>query len=156
MSAEPKFAVYSSPIGFLRMEHKDGRLSLLHILESQPDSLGEPDAFMDGVFDQIIEYIRGSRKSFDIELDISSCTDFQRSVLEQLRKIPYGQTRTYKQIATATGNPKASRAVGMANNRNPIHIIIPCHRVIGARGALTGYAAGIDIKEFLLNIERLY
>ena len=81
-------------------------------------------------------------------------TDFQKRVWEALIQIPYGETRTYKEIAAAAGNPKASRAVGMANNRNPIPIIIPCHRVIGTNGSLTGYAGGLKVKEYLLKLER--
>ena len=81
-------------------------------------------------------------------------TDFQLRVWQVLRTIPYGKTWSYKQVATAAGNPNASRAVGMANNRNPIAIIIPCHRVIGANGRLVGYAGGLDVKEKLLEIEQ--
>ncbi|MCC8169988.1 MAG: methylated-DNA--[protein]-cysteine S-methyltransferase, partial [Oscillospiraceae bacterium] len=81
-------------------------------------------------------------------------TDFQRRVWSELLKIPYGETRSYGQIAASIGNPKASRAVGSANNKNPIAIVIPCHRVIGANGSLTGYAGGLDIKSFLLETEK--
>lgn len=147
------FAVYSSPIGYVKIGCRDNKLTLLHILDREPEDLGQANSFTDRVYREIIEYIKGERKVFDIDLDISRCSAFQSRVLRELMKIPYGETRTYKQIAIAVGNAKASRAVGMANNRNPIHIIIPCHRVIGTSGSLTGYAGGLDIKEFLLNLE---
>ena len=81
-------------------------------------------------------------------------TEFQQKVWKALQEIPYGETRTYGEIAAAIGNPKAARAVGMANNKNPIGIIIPCHRVVGANGKLVGYAGGMEKKEFLLELER--
>lgn len=102
---------------------------------------------------QLNEYFQGSRKEFDLSLNPSG-TDFQKKVWKALQAIPYGETRSYKQIAEAVGNPRASRAVGMANHNNPIMCIIPCHRVIGANGKLVGYAGGLDIKEKLLNLEK--
>ena len=94
----------------------------------------------------------GKRKSFDLPLKPEG-TEFQKKVWNALLDIPYGETRSYKDIAVAIGNPKACRAVGMANNRNPISIIIPCHRVIGANGSLVGYGGGLPIKIELLNLE---
>jgi methylated-DNA-[protein]-cysteine S-methyltransferase len=102
---------------------------------------------------QLKEYLEGFRTEFDIKLNPAG-TQFQKKVWEALREIPYGETRSYKQIAEAVGNAKASRAVGMANHNNPIMCIIPCHRVIGANGKLVGYAGGIDIKEHLLKLEK--
>ncbi|KMT21027.1 methylated-DNA--[protein]-cysteine S-methyltransferase [Clostridium cylindrosporum] len=102
--------------------------------------------------EQLKEYFDGKRKTFDLPL-IPQGTDFQQSVWRSLQEIPYGKTCTYKEVAICVGNEKASRAVGMANNRNPIPIFIPCHRVIGASGKLVGYAGGIGIKEKLLEIE---
>ncbi|MCI8403563.1 MAG: methylated-DNA--[protein]-cysteine S-methyltransferase [Clostridia bacterium] len=102
---------------------------------------------------QLKEYFCGQRREFDVPLSISG-TDFQKSVWNALMRIPYGETRSYKYIAADVGNPKASRAVGMANNRNKIIIIIPCHRVIGADGSLVGYGGGLDIKKRLLDIEK--
>jgi len=102
---------------------------------------------------QFMEYFDGKRKTFDLPLEPQG-TPFQLNVWKALQDIPYGETRSYKDIAIAIGNSKASRAVGMANNRNPIAIIIPCHRVIGADGKLTGYGGGLHIKEYLLNLER--
>lgn len=101
---------------------------------------------------QLFEYLEGVRKTFDIKINPKG-TEFQKKVWQALRAIPYGETRTYKQIAEAVGSPKASRAVGMANNKNPIICIIPCHRVIGANGKLVGFACGLDVKEKLLRIE---
>ena len=100
----------------------------------------------------VIEYLDGKRKVFDLPLSLKG-TDFQKQVWQALRDIPYGETRSYKQIAVAIGNPKAVRAVGMANNRNPLLIVVPCHRVIGTDGKMVGYAAGMDKKEFLLRLE---
>jgi methylated-DNA-[protein]-cysteine S-methyltransferase len=102
---------------------------------------------------QLSEYLKGERKGFDLPLLIKGTT-FQQQVWKALLEIPYGETRSYKQIAVAIGNPKAVRAVGMANNRNPLLIVVPCHRVIGANGKLVGYGAGIEKKEFLLRLEK--
>lgn len=103
--------------------------------------------------EQLQEYFQGKRKDFDIPMEAKG-TEFQKSVWDQLLKVPYGETCSYGEIAKRIGNPKASRAIGMANNRNPISIIIPCHRVIGASGKLVGYGGGLDIKERLLKLEK--
>lgn len=105
------------------------------------------------VKEQLSEYFAGRRKEFSVPLSPRG-TDFQKRVWEELRRIPCGETRTYGQIAAALGNPKASRAVGMANHSNPIMILIPCHRVIGSNGKLTGYAGGLWMKERLLELEK--
>ncbi|MFA9422428.1 MAG: methylated-DNA--[protein]-cysteine S-methyltransferase [Sedimentibacter sp.] len=102
---------------------------------------------------QLNEYLDGVRKEFDLPLNPTG-TDFQKKVWSALCNIPYGETRSYKQIAEVLGNSKASRAVGMSNNKNPIMIFIPCHRVIGADGSLVGYAGGLDMKEKLLALEK--
>lgn len=102
---------------------------------------------------QLKEYLSGKRKNFDIEIEMIG-TEFQKKVWKELLNIPYGETRSYKDIAIAIGNGKACRAVGNANNKNPIAIIVPCHRVIGSNGSMTGYAGGLDIKEKLLKIEK--
>ena len=101
---------------------------------------------------QLEAYFSGKLESFDLKLAPEG-TEFQKSVWKALCKIPYGETRTYKDIAASIGKPKAYRAVGLANNRNPIAIIVPCHRVIGSNGKLTGYASGLDVKAFLLKLE---
>lgn len=101
---------------------------------------------------QLQEYFRGERQKFELPLDAAG-TPFQLKVWEALRQIPCGETRSYKDIAIAVENPKGVRAIGMANNRNPISIITPCHRVIGTNGKLVGYAGGLHLKEYLLNHE---
>ncbi len=102
---------------------------------------------------ELMEYFSGKRKNFTLPL-LQEGTDYRLKVWEELKKIPYGETRSYKEIAVATGNEKASRAIGNANNKNTIGIIVPCHRVIGASGKLVGYAGGLHRKEFLLNLEK--
>lgn len=105
-----------------------------------------------GVKKQLDEYFAGQRKVFELSL-APDATPFQASVLAALQEIPYGETQSYKDIAVKLGNPKAVRAVGGANGNNPIPIIIPCHRVIGSNGTLTGFGGGLDSKRFLLNLE---
>jgi len=104
---------------------------------------------------QIKEYLSGQRKSFDLNLDIQG-TNFQKLVWAQLMKIPYGDTRSYKDIATSLGKPQASRALGSANGKNPLCLIIPCHRVIASNGSLGGYSGGLDVKRQLLQIEQQF
>ena len=102
---------------------------------------------------ELKEYFEGGRKVFDIPIKLNG-TDFQKKVWEELLKIQYGETKSYLDIAKSIGNPKACRAVGMANNKNKIIIIVPCHRVIGSNKKLVGYAGGLDVKEKLLNLEK--
>ncbi|WP_089611584.1 methylated-DNA--[protein]-cysteine S-methyltransferase [Dehalobacterium formicoaceticum] len=102
---------------------------------------------------QIKEYLEGKRSAFDVPLALEG-TEFQLAAWHALQTIPYGETRSYKEMAAQIGNPKACRAIGRANNRNPIAIIIPCHRVIGANGKLVGYGGGLPIKERLLQLEK--
>ena len=102
---------------------------------------------------QLDEYFAGKRKDFDVPTRLNG-TEFQKRVWLALRDIPYGKTASYKDIAAAVGCPKGYRAVGMANNRNPISIIYPCHRVVGSDGSLTGYGGGLDVKATLLELER--
>lgn len=102
---------------------------------------------------QFQQYFAGERLSFDIPLDVYG-TAFQKKVWDQLTKIPYGEVCSYKDVAIAIGAPKAVRAVGGANNRNPLSIIVPCHRVVGSNGALVGYGGGLNVKEFLLRLEK--
>ena len=104
---------------------------------------------------QINEYFNGDRKNFELPISPSG-TEFQKSVWNALQEIPYGETRSYKEIAIVIGNEKACRAVGMANNKNPISIIIPCHRVIGTNGKLVGYAGGLKVKDYLLSMEKTH
>ena len=110
------------------------------------------DEFFTDTIEQIKDYFAGERTSFDIKLAANG-TEYQRKVWAELRRIPFGQTRSYGEIAAGLGNKNAARAVGMANSKNPIPIITPCHRVIGSGGKLTGFAHGLTIKQQLLDIE---
>lgn len=105
------------------------------------------------MYTQINEYFEGKREQFDVPLKCEG-TPFQQSVWRQLQKIPYGETRSYQEIAIGIGNEKAVRAVGQANNKNPIMIIIPCHRVIHKNGDITGFACGLEVKQYLLELEK--
>jgi len=115
------------------------------------DSLSDDDAFANAVF-QLNQYFSGERIQFDVPIAAAG-TEFQKRVWKGLCQIPYGKTCGYGELARELGNPNASRAVGMANGRNPISIIVPCHRVIGANGALTGYGGGLTAKKWLLDHE---
>jgi len=103
--------------------------------------------------DQITEYLEGRRREFDLPLDVHG-TDFQRQVWAAVSAIPYGETRSYIEIAQAIGQPRAAHAVGAANRANPLPLVVPCHRVIGADGSLTGYGGGLDLKRKLLEMEK--
>lgn len=149
-------AIYKLPFGYITVQYEDKVLLSLICAQKKPEISSDNGAFSDfsnEVFRQIREYINGARTDFDINYRLSG-TEFQLSVWRELLKIPYGETRTYKEIAAAVGNSKAARAVGRSINKNPLHIIIPCHRVIGTDGSLTGYAGGLGIKEKLLDTER--
>jgi methylated-DNA-[protein]-cysteine S-methyltransferase len=117
------------------------------------DRVWEETELIREAFQELSEYFKGFRKEFQVPLNPRG-TEFQQSVWKVLQSIPYGETRSYGQVAAEAGNPKAARAVGMANNRNPIPIMIPCHRVIGADGRLIGYGGGLPIKEYLLRLEK--
>ncbi|QQK79476.1 methylated-DNA--[protein]-cysteine S-methyltransferase [Salicibibacter cibi] len=110
------------------------------------------DAYFDETKKQLQEYFQGKRQMFDLPVDMQG-TSFQKSVWEVLQRIPYGETQSYKQVAVAIHSPKAVRAIGAANNKNPIPIIVPCHRVIGSNGAIVGYGGGIEKKKQLLELE---
>lgn len=122
------------------------RVRLAELVE-QPDH-----PILSAAQQQLSEYFTGTRQQFDLPLDFEG-TSFQKQVWQALLAIPYGETRSYKQIAEQLGNPKAVRAVGAANGKNPISIIAPCHRVIGSSGKLVGFAGGLDNKKVLLNLE---
>ena len=152
-----QFRTIASPVGDLTLAGTGS--TLLHLRMAgqahEPDTSGwepaGPDAFAD-VAEQLQAYFSGALTEFDVDLEFTG-TDFQRRVWTALRTIPYGQTRSYGRIAEEIGAPGAARAVGMANGRNPIAIIVPCHRVIGSAGGLTGYAGGLDRKQALLALE---
>ena len=151
-----KFAVYPSRLGDIKITYTDKAITGIDIGASGYNSNeSEPGALSESAIEQLNEYFTGKRKDFDLPLAPSG-THFQQKVWAQLQKIPYGQTRSYKDIAQAVGSPKGFRAVGMANNKNPIAIVIPCHRVIGADGSLVGYGGGLDMKQSLLDLEKKY
>lgn len=145
---------YETDIGTIGIRENGKYITNIYFSKfNTDDNIVETDLIKKGIM-QINEYLQGKRNKFDLPLDLKG-TEFQNKVWNELRNIPYGETRSYKDIAVAIGNENASRAIGMANNRNPIPIIIPCHRVIGSNGKLVGYAGGLDIKEKLLNIENV-
>lgn len=147
---------YHSPVGWLRIIENGKGITMIEYISDAKDQLTATEAntpLLKEAVRQLAGYFSGKRKDFTLPLDPQG-TDFQMRTWDALRDIPYGETRTYKQIAEAIGCPKGFRAVGLANNRNPISIVVPCHRVIGADGSLTGYAGGLDIKEQLLAIEK--
>ena len=152
------FATTDSPIGEL-LVLGDGEI--IHGLlingdgefDSRKSELTQDQAAFAETIDQLDQYFAGDRDSFDLPLEPEG-TEFQRAVWNALTEIPFGETRSYGEIAVAVGRPKAARAVGMANNRNPIAVIVPCHRVIGSGGALVGYAGGLERKTWLLDHER--
>lgn len=147
-----RYAFYDFEFGILKIGYTDTAVVLLERTDRR-DAGGEPSSLSDLAFDQICEYLKGERQTFNFPYELYG-TEFQKKVWNALCRIPYGETRTYKQIAAAVGNPKASRAVGMANHNNPMMIVVPCHRVIGTDGTLTGYAGGLDMKKALLELER--
>ncbi|MCL2562091.1 MAG: methylated-DNA--[protein]-cysteine S-methyltransferase [Rikenellaceae bacterium] len=147
------FLYYSSPIGRLVIA-ADGEGYITDLtfgrvphgaVEGETEALAVAERQLD-------EYFAGKRMEFELPLRPSG-TSFQQNVWCELQRIPYGRTASYGQVAAAVGKPRAARAVGMANNRNPIAVIIPCHRVIGSNGALTGYAGGLEVKKRLLELE---
>lgn len=146
------YSVITTPIGNIKIEEQDEKITGISYTEERP-SYADTHVLKEAQ-KQLNEYFEGRRKIFNLPLNPAG-TEFQHKVWAALKEIPYGGIRTYKQIAEQIGNPSACRAVGMANNKNPIMIIVPCHRVIGSNGALTGYASGIDIKEKLLDLEKL-
>ena len=146
-----------SPVGPLTLAGHGDTLTNLRMVEqthepSRADWQPDEDAFPEAVA-QLAAYFAGERTGFDLEIELTG-TEFQRRVWAALQTIPYGETRSYRDIAEQVGAPTAFRAVGLANGRNPIGIIVPCHRVIGAGGSLTGYGGGLDRKQLLLELEK--
>lgn len=147
-----KTAIYHSPFGNMELSYEeDGVISLQMAKEGTKGKA--PFGLALKVFRELDEYFQGRRRTFDFPCRTHG-TAFQEKVWAALREIPYGETRSYRDIAEAIGHPKAYRAVGMANNANPLFIIIPCHRVIGADGSLTGYGGGLPMKKALLMLEK--
>jgi methylated-DNA-[protein]-cysteine S-methyltransferase len=151
------YCYLNSPIGDLLLAGDDDGLSLIGFPQGKMRHDPEPDWIFNEkpiavARQQLEEYFAGERTVFDLPLHLSG-TDFQVQVLQELQRIPYGETTSYGDIAKRIGRPKAMRAVGAANGRNPIPIIVPCHRVIGSSGDLTGFGGGLDTKEALLRLE---
>jgi methylated-DNA-[protein]-cysteine S-methyltransferase len=153
------FSTMNSPIGSLLLTAHERALTGLYFsqgkkarLNADPEWCRDDDRF-EQAKEQLQEYFSGRRQAFDLLLD-PPATPFQARVLKALQRIPYGQTCTYKEIAETIGSPKAMRAVGNANGNNPLAIFIPCHRVVGSDGSLTGFGGGLDAKRFLLALER--
>lgn len=147
---------YESPVGMICMEEQDGAVTGVYIdkeYTTEDRSRDVETPVLKEARRQLSEYFLKQRKEFDLPLAPQG-TEFQKKVWEALCTIPYGETRSYGEIARQIGNSKASRAVGGANNKNHIMIVIPCHRVIGANGALVGFGGGLDVKEFLLELEK--
>ena len=145
---------YDTIIGRITIEESDHCITYVHFGEvKRPDSTVIETDILKRAGQQLKEYFEGKRLSFDLPLKMEG-TEFQLKVWNALLQIPFGETRSYKEIAVAVGNPLGSRAIGNANNKNKISIIVPCHRVIGANGKLVGYEGGLDVKEKLLNLEK--
>lgn len=144
---------FDTPLGPMALEEEEGAITRLWLPgQPVPPSPGRETPLLCRGRQELLEYLAGERRDFDLPLHPRG-TPFQRRVWQALGDIPYGQTRTYAQIARAVDSPRGFRAVGMANHRNPIPILIPCHRVVGSGGALTGYAGGLELKKALLALE---
>lgn len=173
------YAYYPCPLGLVKIGCEDEKIVCVHCMDSKESEvlerqnvsaeneqndnggivekqyINEPTELSDRAYGQLMEYFSGKRQLFELPLKLHG-TKFQTDVWRELLKIPYGETRSYKDIAKAVGNPKAYRAVGMANHNNPIWVIVPCHRVVGSDGSMVGYAGGVDIKRELLKLEARY
>lgn len=144
-------SIIKTPIGNIEITEDNGKI--ISIKKTEKNIISTDNKILLQAEKELEEYFDGKRKKFTLPLDLRG-TDFQLRVWNVLRGIPYGETRSYKEVALAAGNEKASRAVGMANNKNPILIVVPCHRVIGSNGAMTGFACGLDVKKKLLELEK--
>lgn len=149
------FYRFDTPLGPMALASEEEAIVRLYLPNTPtPRLMSRETLLLARGRDQLLEYMAGRRKAFDLPLAPQG-TPFQQRVWAALRDIPYGQTRSYREIAQTVDCPKGFRAVGLANNRNPIPIFIPCHRVLGADGSLTGYAGGLELKKALLSIEGL-
>ncbi|RRD67225.1 methylated-DNA--[protein]-cysteine S-methyltransferase [Comamonadaceae bacterium OH2310_COT-174] len=147
-----RLLIAASDEGLHAIEFPQGRHPVKRDTHWQESRQESPHPLLSEAARQLGEYFAGQRRVFDLPLAPQG-TDFQQRVWQALRAIPYGQTRSYAQLATAIGQPKAMRAVGAANGRNPLSIVVPCHRVIGANGSLVGFGGGLPVKTFLLRLE---
>lgn len=144
---------YSSPIGTIEIVSDEDSIVKLDFMEETGKADDNSPEILSKAVSQLDEYFKGKRKTFDLKLGVKG-TEFQQNVWQQLIKVPFGSTATYGEIAKAVGNEKASRAVGGANNKNKIAIVIPCHRIVGSSGKMVGYAGGLWRKEWLLEHEK--
>jgi len=154
------FVIMASPLGMIRLTSSGNAIKEVHLLHSEDNPDDDPVSFTDGIpsclyncRDQLTEYFEGRRQVFDLPLDPDG-TEFQQKVWHLLRQIPFGVTVSYAEMANKLGDPKVIRAAASANGKNPIAIIIPCHRVIGSNGDLVGYGGGLPNKKWLLEHER--
>ncbi len=147
------FAIYKTKMGFFKIAYEDTYITFCKKLhEAGINDFGNKTPLTEQTYVELCEYFDGKRKTFSIPYKLIG-TEFQKQVWSALCTIPYGEVRSYKDIAIAVGNAKACRAIGMANNKNPISVIVPCHRVIGSSGKLVGYAGGLEMKKSLLDME---
>lgn len=143
----------NTPVGWLKVVADSKGITSIEFLVDAPTEFMTPTIpHLKEAYKQLTEYFKGGRSSFSLPLNPTG-TEFQKGVWNRLGNIPFGKTISYKELAELVGCPGGSRAVGMANNRNPLPIIVPCHRVIGIKGELTGYASGIEVKKKLLDLE---
>ena len=143
---------FCSPIGIVRLTEEGGAITRIELSDAI-DASSAPTPLLREAELQIMAYLEGKRQQLDFPIRIMG-TPFQQRVWHALQQIPYATTRTYGEIATEIGNPRASRAVGMACNKNPLLLIVPCHRVVGTGGKLTGFAYGTSAKQWLLELEK--
>lgn len=145
---------YKSPLGMICIEEKEGSIAGLYFVKSIDEKETTENETIEEAKRQLEEYFSGRRREFTLPVRLEG-TDFQVKVWRALQTIPYGETRSYGDIAKQIGNPKAARAIGNANNKNHILLLVPCHRVIGADGSLVGFGAGLDVKKYLLELEKV-
>ena len=147
------FCLFDTPVGQMALAGEGDAISRLYLPGLPLPRLASRETpLLARGREELLEYLAGARRDFDLPLAPQG-TPFQQRVWAVLREIPYGQTRSYRELALAAGSPRGYRAVGMANHRNPIPILIPCHRAVGADGSLTGYAGGLELKRKLLELE---
>ena len=151
---------FKTPIGFIKICEENNKLTSLYLQQKEAETAllsnsAKHSELLYEAYRQINEYFAGKRKKFELPICCMGTT-FQKQVWEELQRIPYGETRSYEDIAAAIGNPKAVRAVGQANSRNRLLLIVPCHRVIRKNGDITGFACGTEVKKYLLDLEKGY
>ncbi len=155
----PDNYIFKSPIGFLKISEENNKITSIYLLQKEYDigaqNYERHSDLLYEAYRQLNEYFSGKRKSFDMPLEYKG-TVFQQKVWRELQRIPYGETRSYEDIAVSIGKPKTARAIGYANSKNHIMIIIPCHRVICKSGNISGFIWGSDVKKYLLDLEKRY